>query len=215
MDGYGSLNDYEITPCDGNRKYLYMTKSFSTDAKLSLYSTMWRYVLAWTYRGARTCSYSFVPVGGSSNSNWCPFYREHAIQNEDGSYRGVNSLYGWVLIKQYYSALPSSLGRSSGVQWKFANMYGWSYQPTIGRGTQPDPSTITGYYSPYPTDGEKIKYSTYKWGRNMAPSHSTKYTQRASELGFTSEFATIKKVDTISWGDGHLKSSSWSYKYKD
>ena len=64
-------------------------------------------------------------VGGSSNSNWCPFYREHAIQNEDGSYRGVNSLYGWVLIKQYYSALPSLFSRSSGVQWKFSNMYGW------------------------------------------------------------------------------------------
>ena len=121
LDGYSSLNDYNLTPCDGNRKYLYMTKSFSTSSKVSLYSTLYRYILAWSYRGGRTCSYSYIPVGGSSNSNWCPFYREHAIQNEDGSYRGVNSLYGWVLIKQFM--VPWDLfGRSSGVQWKFSNV---------------------------------------------------------------------------------------------
>ena len=60
----------------------------------------------------RTCSYSFIPQGLASN--WCPHWREHSIQNEDGSYRGLNSIYGWVLLKQYYSALPSLFGNSTG-----------------------------------------------------------------------------------------------------
>ena len=100
------------------------------------------------------------------------------------------------------------------VQWKFSNMYGWSYQPNVGKGKQPDPTTISGYYSPYPLDGEKLRSSTYKWGRNMSKYHNIKYTQRASELGFTSELGKIEKVDTISWGDGHLKASSYYWKYK-
>ena len=50
MDHTGSLNDYTITPCDGNRKYVYMTKAYTPDPKPSLYSTYWRYQLHWGYR---------------------------------------------------------------------------------------------------------------------------------------------------------------------
>ena len=213
MDHTGSLNDYTITPCDGNRKYVYMTKAYTPDPKPSLYSTYWRYQLHWGYRAARTCSYSFIPIGKSSG--WCPHWREHSIKNEDGSFRQYNDTYGWILSQQFYSYAPSKYGSATRVTWRFANLMGWSLQPSVTRTSNPEPSTIADYYSPFPKDGEILRYANYKWGRNYSDSHSSKYSRTLTEMLFTSEFGKIEKVKTIDWGEGHWRKSSTLYEYMD
>ena len=215
LDGSVSPTNYNITPCDGNRKYVYMTKSYTTSANVSLYTTMYRYVLSWGYMAGRTCSYSYIPIGKSSNSTWCPHWREYVIKSEDGTYRNSKSAFGWMLHKQYLSVLPAKFGSATGISWRFLKTYGWSYQPGIGSSASFNPSDINGYYLPYPNDGEKIKASNWKYGSNYGSSHATKYDQSTSELGFLRSLGSIEKVKTIKWGDGHLQKSSYSWDYME
>jgi hypothetical protein len=211
LDKYSSTTNYNITPCDGKRKYIYMTKRFFRKGdKIGLYTPMWRYYLAWGPSAGMKCSYSFVPIG--SNGNFCPYTRDYLIRNDDGTYRSSAYPYGWILIKQLYSVRLRSTTRA---KWTLSQMLAWSHYPNVTGSNKVDPSEIDGYYTPYPEDGATFKYCDWKWGTNMSSSHNKKYDATPADAGFQNKFGKIKKVKTIDWGDGHLRTSTNDWKYKE